>query len=334
MQLALDKIKVEPGFNPRKEITQELIDEKKESLKRYGLLGALIVRPCGDSSDNYYLVGGEIRYLALSQLSRESEELKTRFKDVLVRVVDENTLDIKAVALEENLGRAQMKAIDVAAALSDIKDKEGLTNTQLADKLGKSNFWVSYYLSPMRCCEEIRSALESGHIDIGHCQHLAGLAPKFQIALLPRARSMTVTDFKAYLEGLRQKSGSDDTGDTRKRKSRAAGVNEIVDKPLYSRPPKEVIPAAALSTHVWEDTEDSKQLAYRHGLQTMALYIMGKLKLEDIPTNYTETDEVTQIQAKLKNLLDTHHKALVEATSELVEGDTTEEMPDRLDSGN
>src|SRR3990172_11735243 len=143
MQLALDKIKVEPGFNPRKEITQELIDEKKESLKRYGLLGALIVRPCGDSSDNYYLVGGEIRYLALSQLSRESEELKTRFKEVLVRVVDENTLDIKAVALEENLGRAQMKAIDVAAALSDIKDKEGLTNTQLADKLGKSNFWVS-----------------------------------------------------------------------------------------------------------------------------------------------------------------------------------------------
>lgn len=135
------------------------------SIREHGVLQPLIVSPAGE--DQYTLIAGERRLMAARQAGLETVP-------VIVREAgDQQHLEL---ALVENIQREDLGPLEAAEAYRQLIDEFGLTQEDVAKRVGKSRTAVANTLRLLNLPEAVSKALAGGQISEGHARALLGLA--------------------------------------------------------------------------------------------------------------------------------------------------------------
>ena len=151
-------------YQPRKQFNQESLDELTESIKTYGILQPLSVRPNGDTY--YELIAGERRLRAAEMAG---------LKDVPAIVVDATDRDSAALALIENLQREDLNYIEEAEGYENLIKDHNYTQEQLALIIGKKESTIANKLRILRLSDSIKQKLLEYNLTERHARALLKL---------------------------------------------------------------------------------------------------------------------------------------------------------------
>jgi ParB family chromosome partitioning protein len=157
---------LKPGrFQPRKAFADEALAELAASIREKGVLTPILVRPLG--TDSYEIVAGERRWRA-AQLAK--------LHDVPVVVRDLADAEALEIAIIENIQRADLNALEEAAAYQELMDRFGRTQEQVAQDVGKSRSHVANSVRLLRLPEPVKQWLREGKLTAGHARTLLSAA--------------------------------------------------------------------------------------------------------------------------------------------------------------
>jgi ParB family chromosome partitioning protein len=175
-----------PGkYQPRKDMSQEALEDLASSIRAQGIIQPIVVRPL--AKDKFEIIAGERRWRA-SQLAQLSE-VPCIVKDV----PDEAAV---AIALIENIQREDLNAMEEAVALDRLLTEFALTHQQVADAVGKSRASVTNLLRLNQLNDDVKLLLEHGDIEMGHARALLALKDNEQsdAGRLVAAKQFTVRE--------------------------------------------------------------------------------------------------------------------------------------------
>ena len=153
---------IEPNRSqPRKDFDETALSELADSISQHGLIQPIVVKPTIDG--RYSIIAGERRWRA-SRLAGLSEV------PVIIKDADEQTL--MEIALIENLQREDLKAVEEALGYRSLIDGYGLTQDEVAKRMGKSRSAVTNALRLLNLNETELEALRRGTISAGHARAL------------------------------------------------------------------------------------------------------------------------------------------------------------------
>lgn len=169
-KLAVDLID-RSRFQPRRHFDEDKLQELADSIASQGVVQPIVVRPMPDG--RYELIAGERRWRA-SQLAGLGEI------PAVVREVDDQAA--MAMALIENIQRADLNPLEEAAAMQRLLSEFGLTHQQVAQTLGKSRTTITNLLRLLELNPEVKDRVDRGELDMGHARALLGLKGDQQTA--------------------------------------------------------------------------------------------------------------------------------------------------------
>ncbi|ASX09997.1 ParB/RepB/Spo0J family partition protein [Aeromonas dhakensis] len=178
-------------YQPRKDMSQDALEELANSIRAQGVIQPIVVRPLGEQS--FEIIAGERRWRA-SQLAR-LEVVPCLVKDV----PDEAAV---AIALIENIQREDLNAIEEAVALQRLLTEFELTHQQVADAVGKSRTTVTNLLRLNQLNDDVKRFVEHGDLDMGHARALLALSGQAQseLAKLVAQKGLTVRDTEKLVQ--------------------------------------------------------------------------------------------------------------------------------------
>lgn len=154
----LDLSKVYPNdTQPRKVFDEEKIHVLCESIKHYGVLQPIVVKP--DEDGRYMIIAGERRYRA-SKMAKQ--------KDIPAVIKDIPMKDIMEIALIENLQREDLNAIEEALAYRSLIEHYEVTQEEISEAVGKSRPHITNTLRLLNLGENIIVMIEHGQLTAGH----------------------------------------------------------------------------------------------------------------------------------------------------------------------
>ena len=162
VEINLSELRSNP-YQPRKIFDEEALQELSESIKNYGVFQPIIVKK---SIKGYDIIAGERRVKA-SRLAG-----KTTIPAIIRDFTDEQMMQI---ALLENLQRENLSAIEEAAAYRDILNALGLTQEELAKKLGKSRSHITNMIGLLKLPSDVQNMILKNEISMGHARVLSKL---------------------------------------------------------------------------------------------------------------------------------------------------------------
>ncbi len=153
--VAIEKIEVKDGFNPRSDFDEKRLAELEASIRQSGLVTALTVRANGGGK--FVLIAGERRLTAAKRAGLTE-----------VPVVIREGKDALSAAIAENLIREDLDPIEEARALQRLAEAEKLTtHKKLADRVGKSSAYVSERLRLLALPEKVQARIADGSVPVG-----------------------------------------------------------------------------------------------------------------------------------------------------------------------
>lgn len=161
-QVRLEAITPNP-YQPRANFADETIDELAASIRQRGLLQPLLVRRIGQQ---YQLIAGERRFRAAQRAG---------LTHVPVSVREANDRESFELALIENLQRENLNPIEEARAYQRLCDEFGLTQDEVAQRVGKNRSTITNSLRLLQLPREVRDQIEAGALSAGHARSLLGL---------------------------------------------------------------------------------------------------------------------------------------------------------------
>jgi ParB family transcriptional regulator, chromosome partitioning protein len=162
IMLGIEQIQPDRG-QPRRYFDELHILELSESIRAKGVLQPLLVRRDGEG---YAIVAGERRW-------RAAQRAGLRELPCLVRDVSEP--EAFELALIENIQREDLNAIEEAEAYQRLIEYHGLTQEELAQRVGKDRSTIANALRLLRLPEPIKLAMSSGALGMGHARALLAL---------------------------------------------------------------------------------------------------------------------------------------------------------------
>lgn len=158
---------------PREHFDEEALESLVASVALVGVLQPIAVRPKG--ADTFELISGERRWRAAKQAGLGY------IPAVIRQIGDEDSLEH---ALMENLHRSDLNPLEEAVAYQHLIDDFGLSQEEVAKRVGKSRAAVANSLRLTKLPLELQSFLVSGDLTAGHARSLITIADKkSQIAL-------------------------------------------------------------------------------------------------------------------------------------------------------
>ncbi len=165
-ELPVDAISPNP-LQPRQKIAPEELEELAASIREHGLIQPLIVSQVADAeAQRYQLIAGERRL--------EAAKLAGLAK-VPVIIREATPQEMLELALVENIQRADLNPLEQATAYRHLMDDFGLTQEQVAERVGKSRVAVANSVRLLRLPDEIKSSMAQGQITEGHARAMLGL---------------------------------------------------------------------------------------------------------------------------------------------------------------
>lgn len=180
-----------PGkHQPRRHFDEAALSELTESIRAQGVVQPIVVRLVG--ADRYEIVAGERRWRAAQRAGLSSIP-------VVVRELDERSA--MAIALVENIQRADLNALEEAEALQRLIKECGLTHEACAEAVGKSRAAVSNLLRLMELEADVQALLRAGNLSFGHAKVLLGVSGARQSALAKQVveRQLSVRQTEALV---------------------------------------------------------------------------------------------------------------------------------------
>ncbi len=168
---------ISPNPNqPRGRFDEEGLVELAHSIREFGVLQPILVRPMPDGQ--FQLIAGERRWRAAKRCGLDSIPCVVRTTDDVASVEQ---------ALVENLHRQDLTALEEAAAYLQLIEEFHLTHEELAKKVAKSRAAISNTLRLLQLPASIQHLLSDGRISAGHARALLGTPDRtFQEALAHR----------------------------------------------------------------------------------------------------------------------------------------------------
>lgn len=162
-KVPLDKIRPS-ALQPRKQFSEESLQELADSIREQGIVQPLIVRP----RDNFFeLIAGERRW-------RASQLLKLPHVPVIIRQADDRS--VLELALIENLQRENLNPIEEARGYAQLAEQFQLTQEEISAKVGKSRAVVANALRLLKLPSTVQDFVRDGKLSVGHAKVILGLA--------------------------------------------------------------------------------------------------------------------------------------------------------------
>lgn len=150
-------------FQPRKTFAQDELNDLANSIREKGVLQPILVRPIAGEANAFEIVAGERRWRA-AQLAK--------LHDVPVVVRELSDSESLEFAIIENVQRADLNAIEEAAAYHELMDRFAYTQEKLAQELGKSRSHVANTLRLLKLPESVKAMIRDGRLSAGHARTL------------------------------------------------------------------------------------------------------------------------------------------------------------------
>ena len=164
LEIATDDIKPNPN-QPRTHFNEQDIEQLARSIKEHGILQPLLVSD--KENGTYQLIAGERRWRAAKIANLEK---------VPALVRETNPQEILELALIENIQRADLSALEEAAAYQKLANDFQLTQQEIADRVGKSRTTITNTLRLLELPDKIQKSLDNNEITEGHARALLGLS--------------------------------------------------------------------------------------------------------------------------------------------------------------
>ena len=216
-ELALDEIDPS-GDQPRVRFDEEPLAELAQSIAAHGILQPILVERVGQ---RYRIIAGERRFRAAQRAGLQKIPAAIRTPD------DDDRLTL---ALIENIQREDLSPLEEANAYRRIIDMTGMSQEELAVRLGKHRSTVANSLRLLGLPEEMRNALANGTISAGHARAVLMIPdPAERQRLFSRISQYSVREAEAYAVRVR---GRLESGGGERRGTRPGGAEaEVGPKP-------------------------------------------------------------------------------------------------------
>ncbi len=162
LMLAIEAVERNPD-QPRKRFEEARLEELAASIREHGVVEPILVRREGTK---YRIVAGERRWRAAQRAGLREVPA------ILREASDRESFEL---ALVENLQREDLNAIEEAEAFEVLATDHGLTQEQIAARVGKDRSTVANALRLLRLPQEVRDAVRGGQLDMGHARALLGI---------------------------------------------------------------------------------------------------------------------------------------------------------------
>jgi stage 0 sporulation protein J len=191
--IQLSEIQKNP-YQPRKDFSEEKIQELAQSIKENGLIQPIIVRQ--SPVIGYEILAGERRYRA---------SIVAGLSEVPVIVKNLSDQDMMVHSIIENLQREDLNPVDEAKAYQSLIDK-GFTHADIAEKMGKSRPYITNLVRLLNLSPSILKEVESGRLSQAHARLLINLSKKDQENLLKRIQEedLSVRQVERLLQEKKQ----------------------------------------------------------------------------------------------------------------------------------
>ena len=150
-------------FQPRSAMDPERLAELTASVRESGIVQPILVRRRGE---RYQIIAGERRF-------RAAQATGLATVPVMVRDVDDEHL--LELALVENIQREELNPIEEAQAFHRLQDEFGLTQEEIARRVGRDRATVANTLRLLRLPRELRELLAEARLDAGHGRAILAL---------------------------------------------------------------------------------------------------------------------------------------------------------------
>ena len=179
---------------PRRQWDQTSLQSLAASIKSTGLVQPIIVRKVQDSPAQYQLVAGERRW-------RAAQEAGLQTIPAIVREVDAYAQ--AQMALIENIQREDLNPVDRAQAYRTLMDQLGLTQAELAIRLGEERPTIANYLRLLELPGVVQELVRTQQLTLGHAKLLAGVsdpARQEELAKLVATEGLSVRNLERMVE--------------------------------------------------------------------------------------------------------------------------------------
>ena len=193
---------IEPNRDqPRRYFDESALAELADSIRQHGVLQPLVVRPL--AGGGYQIIAGERRWRAC-RMAGVSE---------VPAVVREMT-DVEAmeIALIENLQREDLNIMEEAAGYRTLMEEHGMTQDQVASRVGKSRPVVANALRLLNLPQEVAQMVREGRLSAGHARALLSIGDaslQKEIAARAAEGAVTVRDIERMGKSAKAQQSED-----------------------------------------------------------------------------------------------------------------------------
>ena len=188
---------VEPGLNqPRKRFDQESLAELTESIRTHVVIQPLTVRRL--ASGYYQIIAGERRWRAAKAAG---------LAEVPAVIIEADDRKVMELGLIENLQREDLNPVEEARGYQVLMEEYGLTQEQVAQRMGKSRPAIANTLRLLALPEDLLALVEEGALSSGHARALLGAptaALQRETAKQVVERQLSVRQTEALIRALQR----------------------------------------------------------------------------------------------------------------------------------
>ncbi len=221
-ELPLSQISENPN-QPRTTFDDDALADLASSIKSAGLVQPVVVRRAG--AGRYELIAGERRWRAARMAGLET---------IPAIIRDAGDAESLEMALIENLSREDLNPIDTARAYANLQEDFGITQEQLAAKLGRSRSAVANTMRLLDLPDEVQSLIEQGRLSEGHGRALLAVGDRLRQRRLAARMAESAMSVRQAEKLVKRESAAE----TRKQKPAVPPVSqELMDEAtdaLYS----------------------------------------------------------------------------------------------------
>lgn len=189
---------IEPNREqPRHTFEPEALNELAGSIAEHGVLQPIVVRALPGGA--YQIIAGERRWRASRQAGL------TEIPAIVIEADDDK---VRELALIENLQRQDLTPLEEALGYRSLMDASGMTQEQVAQRLGKSRPVIANALRLLTLPEDVKERLSSGKLSAGHARMLAGIEDAAEASALAAEVEKQGLSVRGLEELLRKNRGA------------------------------------------------------------------------------------------------------------------------------
>jgi ParB family chromosome partitioning protein len=213
-------------FQPRTVFEDK--DGLVDSVRKFGLLQPILVRPIMGDPGAYEIIAGERRW-------RAAQKAQLHEVPVVIRTLDD--LDALQLALIENLQRTDLSAIDEAMGYRRLMDQFNQTQEEVAATMGRSRPHVANTLRLLDLPEEVRDLVKRGELSAGQGRTLLGFPDPTLMAERAVKEKLSVRELERLAAGEKSGGGKAKAG----KSSKAGEGTKTADTKALERRIEEVL---------------------------------------------------------------------------------------------